>query len=98
MTASTYPKEKDWPLESDLQDYIKQNDHIEPLKNTSFFFSNNVMFHYLAFSHRSDAKWGSKLKMTKKKKKWKKGGEGEEDSFALSLPPLLECSSQGDIL
>jgi len=27
------------------------------------------MFHYLAFSHRSDAKWGAKLKMDKKKKK-----------------------------
>ena len=101
MTPSTYPKGKDWPLESDLKDYIKQNDYIELLKNTTFFFSNNAMFHYLAFSHRSNAKWGSKLKMKKKKKSGRageEGGEGGEDSFALSLPPRLERSSQGDIL
>ena len=59
------------------------------------------MFHYLAFSHRSNAKWASKLKMKKKKKSGRageEGGEGGEDSFALSLPQRLERSSQGDIL
>lgn len=59
------------------------------------------MFHYLAFSHRSNAKWRSKLKLKKKKKSGRageEGGEGGENSFALSLPPRLERSSQGDIL
>ena len=56
------------------------------------------MFHYLSFSHRSNAKWASKLKMKKKKKSGRAGEEGGEDSFALSLPPRLERSSQGDIL
>ena len=54
------------------------------------------MFHYLAFSHRRNAKWGSKLKMKKKKKSGRageEGGEGGEDSFALSLPPRLERSN-----
>ena len=59
------------------------------------------MFHYLAFSHRSNAKWASKLKMKEKKKSGRageEGGERGEDSFALSLPPRLERSNQGDIL
>ena len=41
------------------------------------------MFHYLSFSDRSNAKWGSKLKMKKKKKSGRageEGGEGGEDS------------------
>lgn len=59
------------------------------------------MSHYLSFSDRSNAKWGSKLKMKKKKKSGRageEGGEGGEDSFALSLPPRLERSNKGDIL
>lgn len=71
------------------------------LEKHIIFFSNNAMFHYIAFSHRSNAKWGSKLKMKKKKKSGRAGeeeGEGGEDSFALSLPPRLERSNQGDIL
>ena len=59
------------------------------------------MFHYLSISDRSNAKWGSKLKMKKKKKSGRageEGGEGGEDSFALSLPPRLERSNKGDIL